>query len=103
MECRVSSTHPFKDEENEGKHHGTVRAVVQLLVLLGLVKVVGPRGPGSKHHDGAPDEKNKLHEHPAPVRNCKDFLHAILAAASHQEAHKNQEGYEVQSEGNISK
>ena len=74
MECRVSTTHPSKDEEDEGKHHGTVRAVVQLPVLLGLVKVVGPRGPGSKHHDGAPDEKTKLNNHPAPLRNFQDFV-----------------------------
>ena len=90
----MSSTHPFKDEEDKGKHHGTVRA---------FALVVGPRGPGSEHHEGAPDEKNNLHEHPAPVRNFCDVLHAILAAAYHQEAHESQEGYEVQSEGNIQK
>ena len=77
MECRVSTTHPSKDEEDEGKHHGTVRAVVGVAPQLDKVVVVvfvGPRGPGSEHHDGAPDEKTKLNNHPAPVRNFQDFV-----------------------------
>ena len=93
----MSSTHPFKDEEDEGKHHGSVGAVVW---LLGLALVVGPRGPGSENHDRAPDEKNKLNNHPAPVRNFQDFVQLRIAAAYQQDS---MEDCNVQSEGNIPK
>ena len=41
LQIKYIITHPFKDKENEGKHHGTVRAVGR---LLGVALVVGPRG-----------------------------------------------------------
>ena len=57
------STHPFKEEEDEGRHHGVVRAVVQSLrVLLVVVPVVSPSSPGSEDHDGAPDEHHEVHD-----------------------------------------
>ena len=71
MSCRCT-THPFKDEEDEGKHHGSVGAVVR---ISGIALFVGPLGPGSEHHGGAPDERAGLRD----PQGIPGFLGALIS------------------------
>ena len=76
----VVITHPLKEEEDEGSHHGSVHAVVEPLLRLEAVIVVGPGGPGSEHHDGAPDQHHEVHDGHDPAGHLVDGHPDLLAA-----------------------
>jgi len=45
--------HPLQDEEDKGKHHGCVGAVV---LARNVRHVISPRGPGREHYDWPPNK-----------------------------------------------
>ena len=79
----LRSTHPFNEENYKGKHHRVILAVVQsILVGVIFLQVVGPRGPGTKDHHGAPDEHDEVDDGHHPTGHLVDSHANLLTAVN---------------------